>query len=44
VANIGLNLALVPLLGAKGSALATIASEALLMAGLILGFRRGKRT
>ena len=38
VANIALNLALIPWLGAKGSALATVATEALLAAGLGLGY------
>jgi O-antigen/teichoic acid export membrane protein len=39
-ANIALNLALIPLLGATGSAVATVATEALLAAGLTVGYRR----
>lgn len=38
IVNILLNLALIPWLGAKGSALATVATEALLAAGLGLGY------
>jgi len=38
--NIGLNLLLIPRLGAKGSALATTATEATLCAGLALAFAR----
>lgn len=38
VANIVLNVVLIPWLGAKGSALATVATEALLAAGLGLGY------
>lgn len=37
VVNIGLNLALIPFLGAKGSSLATICTEALLTVGLAMG-------
>ncbi len=37
VVNIGLNALLIPFLGAKGSGLATICTEALLTAGLALG-------
>jgi O-antigen/teichoic acid export membrane protein len=40
IANILLNLALIPWLGAKGSALATVVTEALLAAGLGLGYLR----
>ncbi|MGE4538874.1 MAG: oligosaccharide flippase family protein [Desulfovibrio sp.] len=40
VLNIGLNLLLIPLLAAKGAALATIATEAALCAGLALSFVR----
>lgn len=39
-ANIVLNAALIPWLGAKGSALATVTTEALLAAGLAVGFRK----
>lgn len=43
VANIVFNLVLIPFLGARGSALATVATEALLAAGLLLGYRgRGR--
>lgn len=38
--NIAFNFALIPFLGAKGSALATVATEALLAAGLGLGYFR----
>jgi O-antigen/teichoic acid export membrane protein len=38
--NIGLNLLLIPALAAKGAALATIATEAALCAGLVLSFVR----
>lgn len=40
LANIALNAALIPWFGAKGSALATVATEALLTAGLIMGFKK----
>ncbi|MBI4806320.1 MAG: oligosaccharide flippase family protein [Desulfovibrio sp.] len=40
IANILFNLALIPWLGAKGSALATVVTEALLAAGLGLGYLR----
>jgi O-antigen/teichoic acid export membrane protein len=40
LANIALNAALIPWLGAKGSALATVTTEALLAAGLAVGFKR----
>jgi O-antigen/teichoic acid export membrane protein len=38
LANITLNLALIPWLGARGSALATVATEALLAAGLVMSY------
>ena len=43
LANIGFNLGLIPLLGAKGSALSTVATEAVLMVGLWYGYSRKER-
>nr|WP_279343538.1 oligosaccharide flippase family protein [Fundidesulfovibrio terrae] len=40
VCNVALNCALIPFMGAKGSALATVATEALLAAGLGVGYVR----
>ena len=40
VCNIALNCALIPFMGAKGSALATVATEALLAAALGVGYVR----
>jgi len=42
LANIILNVALIPWLGAKGSALATVLTEAALTAGLAFGFHARK--